>query len=252
MRPPPEPPPPRPLLVLVLLLASTAEAETSQQAPDGVVPISADSLTGGTRALSHWNHPLLRQWLFRQLSDPHKAASYTKALQTALRRTTEAILSGATSLVTCCSTVYTSTLDLYGASVHTACLCFQSRKGKRKMPPRIEMLEYGGSGCWTVTAFQWLAAQQQSQPARSTVRLHATVVAQEPVYAELARLTLLQNNLTDALITVLYTDAAGTWRTLSGGLFDIKKSLGKLDLVVCDGFGSSITRLGATFRLTFG
>ena len=53
----------------------------------------------------------------------------------------------------------------------------------------------------------------------------------------------MQNNLTDATITVLYIDDAGTWHTLNGAAVDLKKDLPKLDLVVCDGFGTSITRL---------
>ena len=198
------------LLSLPLLLPAGPTLVGGQDSACQAGP-SAASLSG---QLSHWAHPLLRPKIFGHLGDASVDAGFTAALREALRSAAEA-----------------------------------SPTRTESRAPRIELLEYG-AGRWAVAAARWLDEQQQrgdsaGLPAPGlAARLRVTVVAQEAVYAELARATLTRNNVSSSSrfsVTVLHDDG-GTWRGADGSSVELT-ALPKHDIVVCDGFGSPLDRL---------
>ncbi len=193
-------------MVLALLALFSPLLVAQQCQPDGGGP-SAASLRG---ELAHWAHPLLRQRIFGHLGDVSVDVGFTAALHAALRAAAEV----------------------------------KARRGVKRAP-RIELLEYG-SGRWAVEAARWQSAQGEQQEGRQPpVRLRATVVAQEAVYAELARATIKRNSngtTSSAFsVTVLHEDG-GSWHSADGTSVDLE-ALPRHDIVVCDSFGSPLDRM---------
>ena len=120
--------------------------------------------------------------------------------------------------------------DVYQQALEAA---LERATAKRERRRRVELVEVG-VGVWAVAARRWLAEH------RPAVRLRATVIAQEPVHAELTRATLAAH---DRQARVQLDWARVLERDAAGDAVAEQSLPKKIELVVCDGFGARLTRL---------